>query len=207
MDYLKNYVEDHKHLNAELIEANRKFLFQIVHELLHDEEFAKKTLSVIQQNLIPYKEIRILIGSMKDYYKTTGRIPTYETVKMQIAERYSDEIDLKIANDLVDHCYTMELNGNRKDEVHFHWNTIYCMFQYIALLNEFYSLCRDSDNIFLSQYRLVKQLSDAIERWRKQFISDEAVKEVIGGNIVSDSDDNWDDVFQTAQIDPLNGSN
>lgn len=194
MNALKYHIESHKDENRMLIEANKKFCYQIIHELLSDEEFAKTTLPNIQQNMIPYLDVRNVIGVMKDCYLTTNRVPSADMLKTLLLEKFSNEYDSEMFVALVDHCSRLDLAGTRKEEVHLHWNTIYCMFHYVKLLNGLYELARDSQGNFLSQYKLVKNMADKVEKWRKDFYGDECVKEVLGKTIKDERFEDWDDV-------------
>lgn len=192
MDYLKAHCEQGKHYNLELMENTRKFCHQIIHEMLVDNEFAASTLNEIDPNAIKFRDERDLLGVMKNYWIKTNMVPSVEAIKDTILEKYSDEIDIKIASDLLDHCLKLELVGKRKEEIHLRWDVVYCMFRYADLLNDIYATVRDTESVLLDQFANMRRLAKNIEEWRKEFYNDKHVQKVLGGKNISDPNDNWD---------------
>ena len=191
-EMLKEHCRDNEAKRRMMEENTKNFCYQIIHEMLVDDEFAANVLPNIDQNKFQYSNIRTVIGVMKEYYSKTKKVPSSDEIKTICAEKSSDEIDRKILEDTVSHCLAIKLTDKRRDEIHASWNIVYVMFHYVSLLNRIYSYAMDTESIFLEQYSNIKRLAKTVEEWRTKFYADACVQEILGRPVNDETvEDEW----------------
>lgn len=69
------------------------FQYKLVHTLLEEHDFFGELAPILNQNMFTDNYLRVIVGTMKEYYEKDGNVPSYSTMGILLREKAYTEID------------------------------------------------------------------------------------------------------------------
>jgi len=88
------------------------YQYKLVHEFISDREFFKDLCDIIDQNLFSDPNLRMIVGAMREYYKTQQTVPDYSLLKIIMANKSHNDTEKEYYLAIIDKVQSMSLEGS-----------------------------------------------------------------------------------------------
>lgn len=88
-----------------------EYQYKLVKEFINDKEFFKDLCDIIDQNLFSDKNLRAIVGAMREYYQHEQAVPDFSMLKIIMSEKSHSEADKEYFLAIIDRIHDTSSEG------------------------------------------------------------------------------------------------
>lgn len=85
--------------------------FKIVKEFMEDKNCFKELEPLIDQNMFTGQYLKMFVGTMLEYFRKHGCVPSYSSMAVELRQKAHTEADIEICNAIIDKIRTTDSEG------------------------------------------------------------------------------------------------
>lgn len=88
------------------------YQYKLVKIFIEDPQFFQEISPLVNQNVFTEPILKIFVGTLKDYFKKYGVVPSYEVIKLVLNEKASNQTEIDEFSELINTLKRTSFEGN-----------------------------------------------------------------------------------------------
>lgn len=93
------------------------YQYKLVKEFMEDKSCFKDLAPIIDQNMFTASYLRDYVGTMLDYYKTHGDVPSYSSMAIEMHQKAHTQIDIELADGVLNKIKNTPSDGSEQTRI------------------------------------------------------------------------------------------